>query len=46
MEDLDEAYEEYLWGESSPRAFARKAQHAGAKKIARNAVDVSRLMTR
>jgi hypothetical protein len=26
MPDLDDEYHEYLWGEASPRAFARKAK--------------------
>jgi len=43
MEDLDDAYEEYLWGESSPRAFARKARIGGAKSGSRN-VGLSRLL--
>jgi hypothetical protein len=25
--DLDDEYHEYLWGEASPRAFARKARN-------------------
>jgi hypothetical protein len=30
-EDLDDAYNEYLWGEESPRAFARSKRVDGAK---------------
>ena len=45
LEDLDDAYEEYLWGESSPRAFARKSRVGGAKRSSRN-VDLSRIVTR
>ena len=26
MPNLDDEYEEYLWGEASPRSFARKAK--------------------
>ena len=33
-DSLDEAYHEYLWGESSPRAFARKSRF-GRKSISR-----------
>ena len=46
MEGLDDQYDEYLWGESSPRAFARKAKIAGAKTNSRNVNDISRLVTR
>lgn len=46
MEDLDADYEEYLWGESSPRAFARKAQLNSAKRSSVKNVDVARLLTR
>jgi hypothetical protein len=28
---LDEAYNEYLWGEASPRAFARRTKFGGTK---------------
>jgi len=48
MEDLDADYEEYLWGESSPRAFARKAQvnSAATRSSRKTVVDVARLLTR
>lgn len=41
MPDIDDAYHEYLWGESSPRSFARKARAVSAKeKVSRQAVEV------
>lgn len=55
MEDLDEAYREYLWGEASPRTFARKARFGNAKKDSRKqvmsihvdeSVDASRVVPR
>lgn len=39
--DLDDAYHEYLWGESSPRSFARNAKHVGTtRKGSRNVITV------
>lgn len=41
LEDLDDAYHEYLWGEDSPRAFARKARYGRAKgNVSRNVLEV------
>jgi len=31
----DEAYHEYLWGEDSPRAFARKTRFGQNSKVSR-----------
>lgn len=40
--DTDESYHEYLWGEASPRSFARKARIAGARsRVSRNVIEVS-----
>jgi hypothetical protein len=33
---LDEAYNEYLWGEASPRAFARRTKLGGTEKISKS----------
>ena len=32
---LDEAYNEYLWGEKSPRAFARRTKFGGTERISK-----------
>jgi len=41
LEDLDDAYHEYLWGEASPRTFARKARFGRAKgNVSRNVLEV------
>lgn len=31
----DDPYHEYLWGEESPRAFARKTRFGNSSKISR-----------
>lgn len=31
-DEVEDAYHEYLWGEASPRSFARKARIVGAKE--------------
>lgn len=49
---LDEAYHEYLWGEPSPRSFARKAELGRNTRESRyvvqvgETVDVSRSVSR
>ena len=39
-EDTD-SYHEYLWGEASPRSFARKAKLGTKKRESRNVIEVS-----
>ena len=38
----DDEYHEYLWGEESPRSFARKAKFDGTKRqrTSRNVIEV------
>lgn len=36
----DDAYHEHLWGEASPRAFARRLRIAGARKGSRQTLTV------
>lgn len=33
--ELDDAYHEYLWGESSPRAFARRRKFGAKSAVSR-----------
>jgi hypothetical protein len=43
-DDLDEMYHEYLWGEGSPRSFARKAKFGRSRRESRYVVQVSETM--
>lgn len=45
---LDDEYQQYLWGESSPRSFARKAKVAGKKfvVVVDEAVDIRQVVSR